>query len=152
CQERDIHTAVDTCGFAPWSVLDTIWKYVDLFLYDLKLMDAARHRQFTGVSNELILSNLQALSERGRDIFLRVPIVPGVNDDDEQIRRLGAFAAALPHLKRVDVLPYHHIAAEKYQRLGKPYQSPAAHPPSDERVAEIVQILQGFGLQVKIGG
>ncbi len=152
CREKDIHTAVDTCGFAPWSVLDTISEYVDLFLYDLKLMDAARHRQFTGVSNELILSNLQQLSERGRNIFLRIPIVPGVNEGDEQIRRMGAFAATLPHLKQVDLLPYHHIAAEKYQRLGKSYESPAAHPPSDERMAEIVQILQGFGLQVKIGG
>jgi len=152
CQERDIHTAVDTCGFAPWPVLDTIRKYVDLFLYDLKLMDEAQHRRFTGASNELIFSNLRALSERGHNIFLRVPIVPGVNDSDEHVRRMGAFAAALPHLKQVDVLPYHHIAAEKYQRLGKPYELPASHPPSDERMAKIVQILQEFGLQVKIGG
>ncbi len=152
CREREIHTAVDTCGFAPWQVLDKIRRHVDLFLYDLKLMDEAEHIRYTGVSNKLILKNLEMLAERGHDITLRVPIIPGINDSDEHIRQLGAFAATLPHLKQVDLLPYHHIAAEKYQRLGKSYESPAAHPPSDERMAEIVQILQGFGLQVKIGG
>jgi pyruvate formate lyase activating enzyme len=116
CQEQEIHTAVDTCGFAPWEVLDQIRAYVDLFLYDLKLMDDAKHRKLTGVSSELILRNLQMLSERGHDIFLRVPIVPGVNDDDENIRQIGTFAAGLPHLNRVDILPYHRAASNKYER------------------------------------
>jgi pyruvate formate lyase activating enzyme len=152
CKAQEVHTAVDTCGFAPWQVLDGIREDTDLFLYDLKLMDDARHRAFTGVSNELILQNLQLLSERGHAIFLRVPIVPGVNDDDENVRQIGAFAAALPHLNRVDVLPYHHAAASKYARLSKVYELPETRPPSDERMAEIAQILQGFGLRVKPGG
>jgi pyruvate formate lyase activating enzyme len=152
CKEKELHTTVDTCGFAPWETLDSIRECVDLFLYDLKLMDDARHRKFTGASNELILRNLRMLSERGHDIFLRVPIVPGINDDDEHIRQIGAFAAALPHLNRVDILPYHHIALEKYKRLNKVYSLPEARPPSDERIAEIAQILEGFGLRVKIGG
>jgi pyruvate formate lyase activating enzyme len=152
CKEKEIHTAVDTCGFAPWETLDGIWEYVDLFLYDLKLMDEAQHRKFTGVSNASILYNLQMLSERGHNIFLRVPIIPGVSDDEENIRQIGVFAAALPCLDRVDILPYHHAAAEKYHRLNKVYGLPEIRPPSDERMAEIAQILQGFGLQVKIGG
>jgi len=152
CREQEIHTAVDTCGFAPWEVLDRIRGRVDLFLYDLKLMDDARHRKFTGVSNELILRNLKMLSEREHDIFLRVPIIPGVNDDDGFIRQMGKFAAALPHLGRVDILPYHQIAVEKYKRLNKVYDLPEARPPSDERLAEIAQTLRGFGLQVNIGG
>jgi pyruvate formate lyase activating enzyme len=152
CKEKEIHTALDTCGFAPWETLDDIRGHMDLFLYDLKLIDDARHRKFTGVSNELILRNLQMLSERGHNIFLRVPIVPGINDDDENIRQTGTFAAALPHLDRVDILPYHHIALEKYKRLNKVYSLPEARPPSDERIAEIAQILEGFGLRVKIGG
>ena len=152
CKEKEIHTAVDTCGFVPWETLDKVRKHVDLFLYDLKLMDDARHRKFTGVSNELILKNLQALSQRGHHIDLRLPIIPGINDDDENIRRTGAFATALPHLNRVDILPYHHAALEKYNRLNKVYRLPEIRPPSDERMAEIAQILQRFGLQVKIGG
>jgi len=152
CKAKGIHTAVDTCGFAPWETLDGIRGYVDLFLYDLKLMDDARHREFTGVSNKLILKNLRRLSALGHRIFLRVPIIPGINDDDENIRQTGALAAALPHLERVDILPYHHTAVDKYKRLNKVYSLPEARPPSDKRIAEIAGILREFGLQVKIGG
>ncbi len=113
CKEREIHTAVDTCGFAAWSILDSIREYVDLFLYDLKMMDDAQHRQYTGVSNELILRNLRTLSERGHHIHLRLPIIPGINDDEGHIRQVGAFAAALPHLDQVDLLRYHHTALDK---------------------------------------
>ena len=142
CREREIHTAVDTCGFAPWQVLDKIRRHVDLFLYDLKLMDEAEHIRYTGVSNKLILKNLEMLAERGHDITLRVPIIPGINDSDEHIRQLGAFAATLPHLNRVDVLPYHNIAAEKYQRLSRVYKLLETRPPSDERMAEIRNALR----------
>jgi pyruvate formate lyase activating enzyme len=152
CQEREIHTAVDTCGFAAWEAFDTVREQVDLFLYDLKLMDDARHQQFTGVSNELILSNLLALASRGHAITVRVPVVPGINDDDENVCQLGAFVAALDQVDRVDVLPYHHIGSEKYGRLNRVYGLPEARSPSDERMAEIVRTLEGFGLQVRIGG
>ncbi len=117
-REKEIHTALDTCGFAPWEVLDTVREYVDLFLYDLKLMDDAKHCRFAGVSNKLILRNLQTLSQQGHDICLRVPIIPQVNDD-EHIRQIGELTAALPLLNRVDILPYHHIAADKYRRSTK---------------------------------
>ena len=115
-------------------------------------MDDAKHRKFTGVSNELILKNVQALSQRGHNITLRVPIIPGMNDDDENIRQIGAFAAALPRLNRVDVLPYHRAGVEKYNRLNKVYRLPEIRPPSEERMAEVAQVLRGCGLQVKIGG
>ncbi len=152
CKEQEIHTALDTCGFASWTTLDSLREHVDLFLYDLKLMDDARHRKFTGVPNALILRNLQALSHRGHNIILRVPIIPEINDDDENIRQIGAFAAALPCLNRVDILPYHHIGTEKYHRLNKAYELPEIRPPSEERMAKIAQILRDFSLQLKIGG
>ena len=149
CREKEIHTALDTCGFATWETLNRIREHVDLFLYDLKLMDDAKHREFTGASNALILKNLQALSQREHNIVLRVPIIPGINDDDDHVRQIGAFAAALPHLKRVDILPYHHGGAAKYDRLDKVYDLPETRPPSDERMANIAQMLRGFGLQVQ---
>jgi pyruvate formate lyase activating enzyme len=149
CQEKEIHTTVDTCGFATWETLDRLREHVDLFLYDLKLIDDARHPRFTGVSNELILQNLQRLSTLGHDIILRVPIIPGINDDEENLRQTGAFAAALPCLKRLDVLPYHRAGADKCSRLNRVYGLPETRPPSDERVSEMAQILQGFGLQTK---
>ena len=151
CKEKEIHTTLDTCGLATWDALESVREHVDLFLYDLKLVDDARHLKFTGVSNALILKNLRALSERGHDIMLRVPIVPGVNDADEDVRHIGALAATLPHLQGVDILPYHHIHVDKYERLNKVYRLPDTRPPSPERMAEITHILQGFDLDVKTG-
>jgi pyruvate formate lyase activating enzyme len=152
CKEKEIHVALDTCGFATWEEFDRIREYVDLFLYDLKQMDDTQHRELTGVSNQLILSNLRMLSERGHDLVIRVPIIPDVNDEEEQVRQIGEFAASLPNLIRLDLLPYHHIAMEKYQRLDKEYLLREAYTPSDQRMTEIAQILRGFGLLVKIGG
>jgi pyruvate formate lyase activating enzyme len=152
CRQQEIHTAMDTCGFSTWKALDTIREHVNLFLYDLKLMDPARHQTFTGVSNESILSNLQALSRHGHAIVLRVPLIPGVNDDDENVRQTGAFAADLPHLERVDILPYHRAGIDKYHRLDKDYGLPKINPPTDEKVAEAARILREFDLHVKIGG
>jgi pyruvate formate lyase activating enzyme len=158
CKTRGIHTAVDTCGFAPWEVLDDVREVVDLFLYDLKLMDDARHREFTGVSNALILSNLRALSQQGHDIVVRMPLIPGINDDAdgihpaENLHRTGTFLASLPHLVRVDILPYHRTGSEKYDRLNRSYGLPDTQPPSEERVAEVTQTLAGFDLRVRVGG
>jgi pyruvate formate lyase activating enzyme len=145
---KGMHTVLDTCGFAEWSALDLVRRHVDLFLYDLKLFDEARHREFVGVSNVGIIRNLRELAARGHDVVLRVPIIPGVNEDDDSIRRMGAFAAALPGLVGVDVLPYHLIGAEKYERFGRPYSLVGLAPPAEERMTEIAGMLAGFGLAV----
>jgi pyruvate formate lyase activating enzyme len=152
CKARGIHTAVDTCGSAPWEVLDSVREFVDLFLYDLKLIDDTLHRKFTGVSNALILSNLQALSQHGHGIIVRLPLIPGINDDEENLHQIGSFAAALPHLTRIDVLPYHGLGDEKYSRLEKRYSLSETRPPADAQVAEVARILEGFGLQASVGG
>jgi pyruvate formate lyase activating enzyme len=152
CRERDIHTALDTCGFARWETLDSLREDVDLFLYDLKLMDDARHRRFTGASNQVILHNVEALARLGHAVVLRLPLIPGVNDDDENLRRTACFAASLPHAQRLDILPYHPTGADKYPRLNKAYRLAELRPPSQERLAEIAHIIQAYGLPVKIGG
>ena len=148
-REREIHTAVDTCGFAAWDVFERIRADVDLFLYDLKLMDDARHRQYTGVPNGPILHNLQALSARGQRLAVRVPVIPGVNDDEENLRALGAFLAGLPHLDSLALLPYHQAGVDKYTRLGRPYRLPDLRPPSAERMAEIATLLDVYGLPIE---
>ncbi|MBN1316219.1 MAG: glycyl-radical enzyme activating protein [Anaerolineales bacterium] len=152
CRDKEIHTAVDTCGYAAWETIDAIREYVDLFLYDLKLLDEARHREFTGVSNTGILANLIALSKRGHNIVLRVPIIPGISDDPEIIGQIGAFAAALPQVHPIDILPYHHTAQAKYARLGRTYAFPASRAPSPERMAELARVMQELDLKVNIGG
>ncbi len=149
CKEREIPTALDTCGFAAWDTFERVRGYVDLFLYDLKLIDNARHRQFTGASNNLILTNLQELSKRGHSILLRLPVIPGVNDDEENIRQTGEFVASLPRLHSLELLPYHHAATSKYVGLGLEYPLPDICPPSEERLGQIAEILRAHGLQVK---
>jgi pyruvate formate lyase activating enzyme len=150
--EEGFHIALDTCGYAPREVLDDVRKYVDLFLYDLKLVDDARHREFTGVSNERILKNLRHLSEQGHRIWLRIPVIPGVNDDDENVRRIGELAAGLPSMERLDILPYHRAFVDKHERLNKFYPMFDLHPLSDERMLEIARIFEEFGYPVKLGG
>lgn len=152
CKEKEIHTAVDTSGLAPWKTLQEISRNVDLFLYDLKLMDDEKHRKYTGVSNELIFSNLRALASQGSTIAVRVPIVPGINDDAENISSIGEFVASLTRVPPISILPYHKAGVDKYARLKKLYALPETQSPSDGQIAEIAATLQRFGLTVKIGG
>jgi pyruvate formate lyase activating enzyme len=152
CRCASIHTALDTCGFAPWQTLDLVREHIDLFLYDLKLMDAARHRQHTGVSNRSILHNLEALSRAGHAIELRVPLLPGLNDDEENLSAIARFAATLPRLAGITLLPYHAAATEKYERLGRQYRLHGLRPPSDTSLTETTDVLQKLGVQVRIGG
>jgi pyruvate formate lyase activating enzyme len=149
---RGFHTALDTCGYAPWKAIDRIRAYVDLFLYDIKVVDDARHRELTGVSNELIVSNLEELSRLGHAIFLRVAIIPGVNDNDDSLREIGAFASHLPNLKEIDILPYNKLGADKYARLARAYKLEGKTELPDERMKAAALIIGRYGLNVRIGG
>ncbi|MFH0879413.1 MAG: glycyl-radical enzyme activating protein [Lentisphaerota bacterium] len=148
CRQQGIPSAVDTSGYTPWPILNEIRPFVDLFLYDLKLMNDVRHRQWTGVSNADILSNLRRLSETGSRIQVRIPLIPGINDDEENLRAAGEFLAALPHVPPVKLLPYHNIAAGKYTGLGKEYALPEIHSPTPERMMEIAATLRMYGLDL----
>lgn len=148
CRARGLHTALDTCGEAAWEDLDRVRGVVDLFLYDLKLVDDVRHRRATGVSNTRILANLAALARHGHAIVLRLPLVPGVTDDDRNVGAVGALAAELG-IRHVAVLPFHALGAAKYARLGRGYLLPHAVPPPDERVTEVLGALRHFGLETE---
>jgi pyruvate formate lyase activating enzyme len=152
CRAGGIHTVVDTCGFASWNVVDRVRHTVDLFLYDVKLVDEPRHEHFTGVSNQPILRNLQRLSELGHASVLRFPLIPGVNDQPADIAAVAALAAGLPSLRRVDLLPYHRMAATKYAGLGRTYNLAHLRPPTQRKVAEAAGLLEQAGLSVQVGG
>nr|AIZ01119.1 putative pyruvate formate-lyase [bacterium enrichment culture] len=152
CRERDIHTVVDTCGFAPREAFEKIEPFVRLFLFDLKIMDPEIHRNFTSVSNELILSNLQWLSDQGAKVIIRIPVIPGVNDNEENMEATGKFLAGLPSRPEVNLLPYHASAREKYRRFGIPYRMADISPSSGERMKELSDRLAQFGLAVSTGG
>jgi pyruvate formate lyase activating enzyme len=153
CKERGIHTAVDTCGYVDWEILSGISKYADLFLYDLKLIDDQKHQKYTGVSNQTILENLKKLSGNGQPLIVRFPLVPGINDDDGDIQKMGEFVSSLDKVKKLSILPYHKGGSEKLNRLLVSATSTfKGQSPSPERVCEITRKLEGFGLEVQIGG
>jgi pyruvate formate lyase activating enzyme len=151
CREKKIHTAVDTSGYVSWEILNKMIPKVDLFLYDLKLMDNERHKKYTGVSNELILENLKKLSSVHNNIFVRFPVIPGINDDYQNIKEIGKFLSSLK-ITQVNILPYHHIGIDKYKRLERTYKLATTQPPSEEKLSEVSAILRKFNLNVKLRG
>jgi pyruvate formate lyase activating enzyme len=149
CQERGFHTVVDTSGYAPWDVFDEIHSFVDLFLYDLKLMNDERHQEWTGVSNTDILSNLRQLIEQGVNVIIRIPIIPGINNDKDNLQQTGLFLSSLSIRPSVELLPYHAFAHSKYSGLGLNYGLEEIHPPSQEEIRDAIAFLEEFGLKVK---
>ncbi len=152
CKARGIRTALDTCGHVAADVFRTVAEWVDLFLYDLKIMDEARHREFSGVGVESIHANLRWLAERGARVMVRFPLLPGINDDADNIQALGGFLAALRDRPPVDILPYHRAGLDKYERLGRSARARETRPPSVEAIAAAARRLQGFGLRVTVRG
>lgn len=150
CKTRQIHTVVETCGHAPTAVLERLRPFVDLFLYDLKHLDAQRHRQLTGVSNTLILKNLLHLAAQQHALIVRVPIIPGLNDAPQHIHQLGKFVADLPNVSRIDLLAYHNSAQEKYRRLGQAYTLAELKSPEETQLQQIAATLRGYNLTVHI--
>jgi pyruvate formate lyase activating enzyme len=151
CNERDIHTTLDTSGYASQGVVDKIKDKVDLFLYDIKTMDEASHKKYTGVSNKPILENLERLAKNGSNIMISLPIIPHVNDDEANILRTGEFISSLASVEHVSLLPYHRAGIDKYKNLGRPYKLKRIQSPSDQEMAAIKEKLETFGLEVKIG-
>jgi len=152
CKAREIHTALDTTCHAPWEVVEAINDAVDLYLCDLKHMDAGEHERLTGVPNERILANLQGLARLGKEIVIRMPIIPGVNDDEENIARSGKFVASLDRVRRIDILPYNRAVRAKLARLTRGYELLEVQPPRDDQLEQIARRLAEFGCTVKVGG
>jgi pyruvate formate lyase activating enzyme len=150
CKENNIHTAVDTTGYAPIEDLLEILPYTDLFLYDLKHLDDKRHKELTAVSNKKIISNLLELINARANIRIRIPVIPEINDSENLINT-AEFIKNL-NIEAVDLLPYHNIMTEKYERLNMPYLLADTEPPSDNYLDSIKQIFEEKKLQVTIGG
>jgi pyruvate formate lyase activating enzyme len=152
CGQLDIHRAVDTSGHAGRELLLKVAENTDLFLYDLKHMDPETHKKYTGISNEVILENLAGLSARGATIWVRFPLIPGVNDDRSNVENTGAFLTKLNHVNRIDILPYHDVMRSKYKRFGWAYQLGELPPFDPTHLQNIAAYLKSFGLRVTIGG
>lgn len=151
-KKREIHTVIDTCGFAEPHVLEEICDKVDLFLYDLKVMDDQKHRRFTGGSNKIVLENLIKLDEKGKEVIVRIPLIPGVNEDKKDVEDILDFLRSLKNIHRLSLLPYHDLGKEKYKRFTLPYKIGTIQPPSRELIEKIKKRLESSGCQVTIGG
>jgi len=151
-KKSNIHVALDTSGYVPFQDLDRVSDQVDLFLYDLKIMDDEKHKKFTGVSNKIILENLRKLSGKEKAIIVRIPLVSGVNDDNQSIRMFTEHLRTLKNVKNISLLAYHRGGCEKFRRLLKEEKLETFNPPSKERIEEAKNILMDSGFSVKMGG
>lgn len=152
CRARGLHTAVDTCGFGCTDHLLSVARLTDLFLFDLKLMDDARHREYCGVPNGPILENLRRLDQVHDNIWLRVPLIPGVNDSHDDLEAIARFSLSIHGVRQVNLLPYHQTGRQKLRRLGQSARLEAAPPPTPEQMEAARQVFQSRGLAARIGG
>ena len=147
CGKLNIHRTIDTSGLAPTQTLLDIAKRTDLFLYDLKLMNSKEHKQWTGAGNKQILQNLQALAKTGAEIQIRIPLIKGVNADEQNIEATAVFVAALSGpRKEIKLLPYHDVAGGKFAKLGEQYEPGCMATPDAGDVARIIDQFKAHGL------
>jgi len=153
CGAQHIHRAIDTSGYVKTETLLRVAEHTDLFLYDLKAIDAETHRRYTGVDNRLILDNLRALAATDTAIQVRIPLVGGVNDDAASLEAFAAFVAGLPGAPReVNLLPFHDVARGKDLKLGRERDLSALRAPDPQVVAQAIEVFAGHGLTASVGG
>ena len=152
CKTMEIHTALDTSGFAPYTAFEQIMDSIDLFLYDVKLLDDEDHKTYTGVSNASILNNLKQLSRANKQITIRFPVIPGITDTEKNVTGLISLLTELKNVRHVSLLPYHKTAASKYERFGIKNRLGDVQPPSAQIMESIQSHLQSYDLDVSLGG
>jgi pyruvate formate lyase activating enzyme len=144
CKAAGIHTTVDTSGYAEQKALAKLSRNVDLFLYDLKVMDAKKHRVHTGVSNEPIINNLNMLDKRGKQIIIRFPLIPHVNASRTELTSMCEIVKGLKNVQRISLLPYHQLGVDKAKRLGKEPEIYAT--PSARLLNRSLELIRSYGL------
>jgi pyruvate formate lyase activating enzyme len=135
-KQRGLHTAVDTAAHVPWPALAALLPYVDLFLVDMKVVDEQRHRLGSGAGNRRILENMRRLGGRA-NVWIRIPVIPGFNDDEDEMERMAGFLAGLKSVRRVELLPLHHLGAGKYDSLGLAYPARGLEPLSQASMSRL---------------
>ncbi len=151
-KEEGISVGVDTCGYVPWVNIESTLPYIDFFLWDIKHMDSEKHKKLTGVPNELILDNARSVSEKHIPLYIRVPVISGYNDSEDNIRATCDFACGLSSVVHIDLLPLHHLGQARYTSLKRPY--PIANLPliPDNVMLEMKRLVGSYGLKCTVGG
>lgn len=151
-QARNIHTAIETSSFAAWDVYESVLKHVDLVMTDIKHMDDEEHKRITGVSNRLILDNIGKISNLGIPLRIRLPLVPGINDSDQNLQAVAEFVEQLNNVVSLDILPYHRLGELKWAQLDCSYPMAGVKPPTPEYVDERISCLRDRRFKLSIGG
>ena len=152
-KKRGYNITIDTCGYAPQKNYEALVDYVDTFLYDIKTMNNEVHKKYMGKDNDLILSNLKYLSDCGKNIYIRIPLIGGVNSSNENIEEIVDFLKNNVNVKRINLLPYHKAGTNKYEKLDLHYLGEDFITPSQEELENYLNIFKKNGFSdVKIGG
>ena len=149
CKENGLHTAVDTAANVPWTDYERIIPFTDLFLVDYKLSDDYSHKRFTGVTRGLIQSNLKKFAALKKEVWIRMPIIPCVNDNEAHINAAGLELSRIGFKGTVELLAFHRLGQSKYEALGLDYNFSLTKPPSNEKMKYLASVLEAFGLNVK---
>lgn len=152
CKAKEIHTAIDTSGFAKKSVIESIIPLTDLFLFDIKLVSEDEHKKYTGVSNSIIFKNLDLIVKSNKKVTIRIPLIQNITDTDKNLKLLRETIRKYPEIKRVDILPFHNIAKSKYERFGKNYTLSNAETYDNQKAEQIRDYFQETVEKVSIGG
>ena len=151
-KERGINTAMESTGFADFSVISRYLPYLDLYLMDIKHMNSAKHKEFTSQPNELILENAKKITDAGTRLIVRTPVIPTFNATKEEIGEIAKFASSLKGVTQMHLLPYHRIGTDKYKGLNRDYSLTGIEPPSKELMNELLEVVNSYGLKGQIGG
>ncbi|MDU2064292.1 MAG: glycyl-radical enzyme activating protein [Sporomusaceae bacterium] len=152
CKAESIHTAIETTAFASFEVIRELLPWIDLAMCDLKHVDGLKHLQYTGRPNDMILENLRKIGLSGTSIVIRVPVVPGFNSTKDEISRIALYAATIPGVKQLHLLPYHRLGESKYNGLGKNYAFSGIEPLQPVMMEELLEVAKYSGLNCQIGG
>lgn len=153
-QEAGITTALESMGCADYSVIESILPYLDQYLLDIKHMNSEKHKEFTGRSNELMLENAKKIAASHRtELSIRVPVIPGFNDTEEEIRAIAEYAKEIGNVRRMHLLPYHRLGQDKYTGLNRPYLMGDVEPPTNEKMEHLLEIAKHASkLECQLGG
>lgn len=152
CKDNGINTAIETTGFANADVIKRFLPYLDTVLMDIKHINSDKHKEFTTQSNEKILENAKLIASNAQKLIIRVPVIPTFNDTVAEIAEIAAFAAGLPNVDEIHLLPYHNMGRDKYAGLGREYAMGDIKSPTNELMEVLKQTAEQFGLKAHIGG
>lgn len=152
CGSLGIHRVVDTSGYADSDQLLAVARHTDLFLFDLKIIDSGKHRQYTGLPNDAILENLKLLVENGAKIDIRIPVIPGINTDEDNLKGIARLLLSQPRIQTVHLLSYHSTARKKYRQLGMDFIPADICEPTESDINKLAATLESFGVAVCSGG